>query len=342
MKIVYVFCLLLFSATIAKAQVKVIGSVEPNAASDKYPTHSDIYGKGGFRAVADITERNAITPARRSEGMLVFCVGDGKFYQLKGGLLDANWIEITIGGGGGGTTADATTLAKGVIKLAGDLSGTADLPLVAAIGGIPVSQVVTGMGILSEATDQNALSTLVKRDASGNFSANMIMANITGNLTGTATISSGSVDGTVVGGTTPAAGSFTSLIASSGLSVTGNIVATGNVTANSDRRLKTHIKTLPSVSQSLRQINPVSFDRTDMSLHQWGFIAQNVQQYFPALVTTGSDKQKTLSLNYQAMTAPLLKGWQEHDQQIDSLQNEVKALKKELEELKQLIKKGKR
>jgi hypothetical protein len=123
---------------------------------------------------------------------------------------------------------------------------------------------------------------------------------------------------------------------------TGNLtgstaVFSGNVTANSDIRLKKNIKTLPSVSDALRNINAVEFDRRDVELHQVGFIAQNVQKYFPALITVAKDSAHTLSLNYQAMTSPLLKGWQEHDEVIKTQQTEIDTLKKEMEALKQAI-----
>jgi hypothetical protein len=42
----------------------------------------------------------------------------------------------------------------------------------------------------------------------------------------------------------------------------------------------------------------------------------------------------TLSVNYQAMTAPLLKGWQEHDAIIISQNEQIELLKKEIELLK--------
>ncbi|ADQ79237.1 hypothetical protein Palpr_1089 [Paludibacter propionicigenes WB4] len=133
--------------------------------------------------------------------------------------------------------------------------------------------------------------------------------------------------------------------------VSGSITAGGNVTAYSDIRLKKNIQTLPNVSESLRKINAVEFDRKDIKIHQLGFIAQNVQQYFPDLVTIAKDSMSTLSLNYQAMTAPLLKGWQEHDaviisqqaeieaqhQEIDLLKKEIEFLKINQEELKKLI-----
>jgi len=124
----------------------------------------------------------------------------------------------------------------------------------------------------------------------------------------------------------------------------GSITATGDVTAFSDIRLKKNIRTLSPVSASLREINAVEFDRKDIKAHQIGFIAQNVQKYFPDLINTANDSISTLSMNYQAMTAPLLKGWQEHDAiiikqqgEIEGLKDEIGLLKESIEELKKAI-----
>jgi len=124
----------------------------------------------------------------------------------------------------------------------------------------------------------------------------------------------------------------------------GSITATGDVTAFSDIRLKKNIRTLSPVSASLREINAVEFDRKDIKAHQIGFIAQNVQKYFPDLISIAKDSMATLSLNYQAMTAPLLKGWQEHDTiiikqqgEIEGLKDEIGLLKESIEELKKAI-----
>ena len=47
---------------------------------------------------ADITARNAIPSTSRWMGMTVYVLADGKTYQLKGGLLDANWTDISASG----------------------------------------------------------------------------------------------------------------------------------------------------------------------------------------------------------------------------------------------------
>lgn len=49
--------------------------------------------------VADTTARDAIPLGRRYEGMSVYCIADGKNYQLVGGTADINWKEYAGAGG---------------------------------------------------------------------------------------------------------------------------------------------------------------------------------------------------------------------------------------------------
>ena len=51
--------------------VPVGGYIAPFNASDTYATQDEIYNRGGWRTVATIAARNAITADRRREGMLV-------------------------------------------------------------------------------------------------------------------------------------------------------------------------------------------------------------------------------------------------------------------------------
>lgn len=67
--------------------------------------------------------------------------------------------------------------------------------------------------IVSSATAANTPSTLVFRDSSGNFSANTITANLTGDVTG-------NLNG-IIGAASPAAGTFTTLTANTSVSGTG-------------------------------------------------------------------------------------------------------------------------
>lgn len=63
--------------------------------------------------VADLTERDAIIPDVRWEGMRVYVVSEGKSYFLVGGIDNANWEEggSGLGGGVGGTQWETDTSA---------------------------------------------------------------------------------------------------------------------------------------------------------------------------------------------------------------------------------------
>jgi len=84
--------------------VKLTAPINPNSANDTYPTHIDIYGKGGFMSVTDITARDNITSLRRKIGMLVYVTATDVLYQLKGGTDNTNWVTIPLGSGGNSFT----------------------------------------------------------------------------------------------------------------------------------------------------------------------------------------------------------------------------------------------
>ena len=81
-------------ATIA-GSVAVGGFIAPTDTSDTYAVTDDIYGRGGYRPVADNTARDAITSDRRKIGMLVRVTSDGKFWTLSSGILNTDWAEIS-------------------------------------------------------------------------------------------------------------------------------------------------------------------------------------------------------------------------------------------------------
>ena len=60
----------------------VSSMVVPGSTEDKYATHTEQYGAGGYRTVASINDRNNIPKERRVLGMLVNVQGD-KIYKLK-------------------------------------------------------------------------------------------------------------------------------------------------------------------------------------------------------------------------------------------------------------------
>ena len=84
-------------------------------------------------------------------------------------------------------TPDASTTVKGKVQLSGDLAGIAASPTVATVGGSTAAAINAATILANTATDANTVSTIVKRDASGNFIAGTITAGLTGNVTGNVT-----------------------------------------------------------------------------------------------------------------------------------------------------------
>jgi len=91
--------------------IPITSFISPTDTADQYATHNSLYGKGGWKEVADLTERNAITSLRRTEGMAVSVLSDGKVYRLIGGTGNANWVEFI----GSATGATGTTGPQGPI-----------------------------------------------------------------------------------------------------------------------------------------------------------------------------------------------------------------------------------
>ena len=68
--------------------------IRPVSLLDKYPTHIDIFGKGGIHSLETILERDNIFTPRRKEGMLSYVKEDKSFYALFEGISNQNWKKI--------------------------------------------------------------------------------------------------------------------------------------------------------------------------------------------------------------------------------------------------------
>ena len=78
--------------------VPATGCLAPRDDQDTYATQDEQYNRGGYRSVADMTQRDVITPDRRKEGMLVNVTSEGMTYQLQGGIENIHWIEHSSSG----------------------------------------------------------------------------------------------------------------------------------------------------------------------------------------------------------------------------------------------------
>ena len=104
----------------------------------------------------------------------------------------------------------------------------------------------------------------------------------------------------------------------------GSATLSGDLTINSDARLKSSIISLGNTLAKLLLIDGKSYTtKTNESKSKIGLLAQDVQKVFPELVKTTNDKDKTLSVNYQGLIPVLI--------------NAIKEQQKQLKELKKLI-----
>jgi hypothetical protein len=126
------------------------------------------------------------------------------------------------------------------------------------------------------------------------------------------------------------------------LNVSGTVGATGYVNT-SDLRLKTNISSLSNAMKTLNLLSPVSYDKkvsiadSLYEKHEFGFIAQEVQNVLPQLVTEGKDKDHLLSMDYISIIPLLTKAMQEQDAIIKDAQKENKQLKEQLNQQQKRI-----
>ena len=147
---------------------------KPTTLSGYGITDSLVSNAGGTPSIQ--TGVDASKPAAPSAGAIYFATDTNKIYQYN----SSTWSVIASANGAGGT----------ITALTGDVSASGSGSVVAtvnSVGGSTAANVHSAELLANAATNANTASTIVKRDASGNFSAGTITANLTGNVTGNVT-----------------------------------------------------------------------------------------------------------------------------------------------------------
>jgi len=121
----------------------------------------------------------------------------------------------------------------------------------------------------------------------------------------------------------------------------------GSYTANSDSRLKTAIEDLQPVLQKFIQLNPVDYEMKYNNTNHGktiGFIAQDVKQLFPELVTVTTDTSRGYpgindlhGINYNGFTVLTIKALQEQQDLIKKMQQTNKELARRIEAAEKLL-----
>jgi hypothetical protein len=113
------------------------------------------------------------------------------------------------------------------------------------------------------------------------------------------------------------------------------IYTVGNVTAYSDRRVKTNIERIPNALDKVCKLNGYTYERTDLGIdkvtgekkivRQAGVIAQEVLEVLPEVVT-GSEELH-YGVAYGNMVALLIEAIKEQQTQIEELTSQINTLK---------------
>lgn len=101
------------------------------------------------------------------------------------------------------------------------------------------------------------------------------------------------------------------------LAYNGSATFTGDVIANSDKRLKKNIKRIDNALAIVQLLGGYEYDRKDMDLHQAGVIAQEVEEVFPTAVS--EDEKGIKSVAYNQLIALLIEAVKEQQIEIENL-----------------------
>jgi hypothetical protein len=102
----------------------------------------------------------------------------------------------------------------------------------------------------------------------------------------------------------------------------GNLTATGDVTAYSDERLKKEIKTIDNALEKVNQLRGVSYERIDSGKKQIGVIAQEVEKVIPEVVLDGEDYK---SVSYGNIVGLLIEAIKDLNKEVESLKEQLNA-----------------
>ena len=110
--------------------------------------------------------------------------------------------------------------------------------------------------------------------------------------------------------------------AGTSINVAGSIIAGGNVTAYSDRRIKENIEPINNALSKVQQLNGVTFNRSDLSdntKRYAGLIAQDIEAVLPEAVEGTS----TLRVDYNATIGLLVEAIKELTAKVETLETKL-------------------
>lgn len=249
----------------------------------------------------------------------------------------------------GNLTGHADSAGNFTNSLSGDVSGKQATTVVDFVGGVSAANVASGANAANAATSANTASTIVKRDANGDFSVDTIVLNALDLLNTDTLLINGNlaVAPEAIFFVDTIGGESESITINSSIHVNGDINYTGNLNNVSDQRIKTDINNL-DIERCLaiiRKMVPREFNynpavrdavKDDGSRHL-GFIAQELAKIDQRFVNVAAGKQKLGDLTVEDLVfikhelfIPLLVG------ALKAADNKIATVMEELEELQKL------
>jgi hypothetical protein len=289
----------------------------------------------GSSSIGGVTlNSGAITAGGTLTGVTTITAGSGSS-SIGGVTLNSRALSnvTTISAGSGSSSIGGVTLNSGAITAGGTLTGVTTIT--AGSGSSSIGGVTLNSGAITAATSTNTINGIVINNGTISTGTNANESKISNVTFTNGAISTASNASSSIGGVTLANGTITGSIDINSFSnavsfldttqststTTGSVKISGGVgiakdvwiagqtnsgtfNATSDYRAKTNVKPLLS-SRTIDDLRPVEYDMT--SGYQMGFIAHEVQEVFPFLVTGEKDGESMQSLNYNGFIAVLVK-----------------------------------
>ena len=182
----------------------------------------------------------------------------------------------------------------------------------------------TGTVTLASATESNAITITAPAYSTGT-PVKLLNFDWYSNIFSLGNIRSGSTASNGFGVFYTASGGSRTQIAT--FSTSGAFTAANEVTAYSDARIKDNITVIADPLTKILSIRGVNYTRTDLEDKDrvyMGVVAQEIEPYFPEVVTTMEDGTKTV--NYGAMAGAFIEAFKAQQKQIDELRAMIQKL----------------
>ena len=234
-------------------------------------------------------------------------------YQTVAG--DTNAGEGT---GGSATAIGHGTFAQGRSSFAANKFTTANNQASSSLG---IGTTSDNFGMLAVGVNNAAGigdTTVDPNDYGGYYYAD---GNYTGSNPGVAfVVGNGDIDSSTGGAGSNPSNAFI-------VNYDGSATLSGELTIESDARLKTNITTLGNTLSKLLLIDGKTYTlKSQESIEKFGLLAQEVQKIFPELVKQTGDEKGILSINYQGLIPVLINAIKEQQKELESLQAALKKV----------------